>query len=287
MNHVIDDRTRIIALALTDRVGWTLIHRLIERFGTLEAALSASPDALQTVQGIGKQIAANIRAIDLDRLAAELWRFEAQGITVATWQDAHYPARLKGLDDRPLALFWKGAIQPEDTRSIAIVGTRQPAGASIRLAQQWAADLAARGWTVVSGLARGIDTAAHQGALAANGRTIAVLGCGVNVVYPPENRPLAAQVIASGALISEVHPNTAPTANTLMRRNRLIAGLSRALIVIEAPADSGALHAARYAHGQGTPVFAVDNSEGNAALLRDFARVLPEDVKVLIKDTSL
>jgi DNA processing protein len=279
MHNLIDDRTRTIALALTDRVGWTLIHRLVDRFGTLEAVLSATPDELKTVHGIGKQIAANIRAIDLDRLAADLQRFEAQGITPATWEDPHYPARLSELDDKPLALFWKGTIEPQDAQAIAIVGTRQPAETSIRLAQQWAADLAAHGWTIISGLARGIDTAAHEGALAANGRTIAVLGCGVNVIYPPENRPLAEQVIASGALISEVHPNTAPAANTLMRRNRLTAGLSRAVIVVEAPADSGALHAARYAHAQGKPVFAVDNSEGNAALLREFARELPGDVE--------
>jgi len=152
----------------------------------------------------------------------------------------------------------------------------------VQRAYQLAAAFARRGWVVISGLARGIDTAAHRGALLAGGRTLAVLGCGVNVAYPPENWRLAGQVRANGALVSEAHPDAPPTATALMRRNRLIAGLSRAVIVVEAPDDSGALHAARYAHAQGRPVFAPDNSAGNAALLRDFASPLPDEIETLL-----
>jgi len=275
-----NDRNRALALALTDRVGWKLIHRLLDRFGTLDGILSASPDDLQTVHGIGKQIAAKITGIDLDRVARDMQRFESQEITVAIWQDDTYPERLMCLEDRPLALFWKGRLP--DPQSIAIVGTREPQAESVQRAYQLAAGLASRGWTVVSGMARGIDTAAHQGALSANGQTVAVLGCGVNVIYPPENRTLAKQIIAHGGLISEVHPNTSPSTTALMRRNRLIAAFSRALVVMEAGETSGALHAARYAHECVIPVFAVDNSAGNAALLRDFAQLLPDSADALI-----
>ncbi len=276
-----DDRTRALALALTDRVGWKLIHRLLDRFGTLDSILSASADELQTVHGIGKQIAAKIKGIDLDRLAADMQRFEAQGITLATWQDDIYPVPLLCLDDRPLALFWKGGLP--DHRSIAIVGTREPQPEPVQRAYQLAAALASRGWTIVSGMARGIDTAAHQGALSVNGRTAAVLGCGVNVIYPPENRALAKQIIERSGLISEVHPNTSPSTTALMRRNRLIAAFSRALIVMEAGGTSGALHAARYARECNIPVFAIDNSAGCAALLREFAQPLPTTVDELMK----
>ncbi len=276
-----DERTCAIALALTNRVGWKLIHRLLDRFGTLASALDASTAELRTVPGIGQQIAASIRAINLSRLNADLRRFEAQGITLAIWQDTIYPERLKTLADKPLALFWKGTFQPTDAQTIAIVGTRVPAPSSVQRAYQLGAAFARRGWVVISGLARGIDTAAHRGALLAGGRTLAVLGCGVNVTYPPENWRLAGQVRANGALISEAHPDAPPTATALMRRNRLIAGLSRAVIVVEAPGDSGALHTARFAHEQGRPVFALDNSAGNAALLRDFAVPLPDDIEAL------
>jgi DNA processing protein len=277
-----DERTCAVALALTNGVGWKLIHRLLDRFGTLETALNASTAELQTVPGIGQQIAASIHAIDLSRLNVDLRRFDAQGITLAIWQDPIYPERLKTLADKPLVLFWKGAFHSADEPTIAIVGTRVPAASSVQRAYQLAAAFARRGWVVISGLARGIDTAAHRGALLAGGRTLAVLGCGVNVVYPPENWRLAGQVRANGALISEVHPDAPPTATALMRRNRLIAGLSRAVIVVEAPDDSGALHAARYAHEQSRPVFALDNSAGNAALLRDFASPVPDDIDTLL-----
>jgi DNA processing protein len=247
-----DERTCAIALALTDRIGWKLIHRLLDRFGTLTLALDASTDELQTVPGIGQRIAASIHAINLGRLDADVRRFEAQGITLALWQDAIYPERLKTLDDKPLVLFWKGTLDPADAPAVAIVGTRGPAASSVQRAYRLAAAFARRGWVVISGLARGIDTAAHSGALLAGGRTLAILGCGVNVVYPPENWRLAGQVRASGALI-----------------------------VVEAPDNSGALHAARYAHAQGRLVFALDNSAGNAALLRDFASPLPDDIEAL------
>jgi DNA processing protein len=285
----IDERIRALALALTGRIGWKLIHRLLDHFGSFEAILVAPEQQLRKVPGIGPQIAASIGAIDLARLVAALDHFRESGITVATWQDPVYPPQLNALDDRPLVLFWKGTLRPDDCNGIAIVGTREPSEISIRLAHQWAADLAARSCTVVSGLAHGIDTAAHRGALAAGGRTLAVLGCGINTIYPPQNAPLAEEIIRNGALICEVQPDTAPSTSALMRRNRLIAALSIAAIVVEAGDSSGALHAARFAHALGRPVFAIDNSAGNRALLRDFAHPLPESfesVDILLRTAS-
>ena len=279
----IDVRTRAIALALTDRIGWVLLHRLLERFGTLEAVFGATAEELQSVRGIGNQIAANVKALDLGRIATHQQRWEAQGITVALWDEPTYPDVLRQLTDKPLALFSKGALCAPDVRAIAIVGTRQPHPESLQVAYTWAAELARQGWTVVSGLARGIDTAAHQGTLAAAGHTLAVLGSGVNVIYPPENAPLASQIAGNGALISEAHPDANPSTTALMRRNRLITALSRATIVVEAPVDSGALHAARSAHALGRPVFAIDNSVGNAMLLHNFARPLPTSAATLME----
>jgi DNA processing protein len=280
---LIDDRTRIIALSLTRSVGWKLIHRLLDQFGSLEAIFAASETELRSVHGIGQQIAANIHATDLCRLADDLERFESQGINVATWRDEFYPPQLLEVEDRPLTLFWKGSILPADQQSVAIVGTREPHPESILIAEKYAIAFAQRGWTVVSGLARGIDSAAHQSALTVGGRSIAVLGCGVNVIYPPENAALAQALEANGALLSEVHPNTAPSPNALMRRNRLITALSRAVIVVEAGINSGALYAARCAHNQGRQVFALNNSAGNANLLQEFAHPLPDDIDTMIE----
>jgi DNA processing protein len=176
------------------------------------------------------------------------------------------------LEDRPLVVFWKGQISTADSKTIAIVGTREPQPDSLELARIWAQDMATRGWTVISGLARGIDGMAHRGALNGKGRTLAVLGSGVNVVYPPEHQTLAQEIVEHGALISELHPDSSPSTTALMRRNRLIASFAGAIIVVEAGAASGALHAARFGHAMGRPVYVVDNSAGNSALLRDFAR---------------
>jgi DNA processing protein len=283
---ILDERIRALALALTGRIGWKLIHRLLDHFETFEAILAAPESQLRKVPGIGPQIAASIRAIDLVSLVAALDRFRAEGITVATWQDPTYPIQFNALEDKPLVLFWKGVLRPDDCSGIAIVGTREASVVSLRLAHNLGRDLAARGCTVVSGLAHGIDTAGHRGTLAAGGRTLAVLGCGINAIYPPQNAPLAQEIIRNGALIGEVHPNASPSTSALMRRNRLIAALSKATIVIEAGDSSGALHTARFAHALGRPVFAVDNSAGNRALLHDFARPLPESVDVLLRLNS-
>jgi DNA processing protein len=193
-----DDRTHLLALAFTRRVGRVLIERLLNEFDSLEAVLTANETELRRVQGIGQQIAKTIASINLSKVAADLVRFTEQNITVATYTDKYYPSLLNVIEDKPLAVFWKGAILEEDLQSIAIVGTREGQSESIELAERLGFKLALLGWTVVSGLARGIDQAAHEGAIraaaAGSGRTMAVLGCGVNVIYPPENSTLAEQI---------------------------------------------------------------------------------------------
>lgn len=280
------ERACAAALALTEGIGWVLLGRLLERFGSPATILSAGVGELQAVRGIGQALAARIHATDPAEVAARLGRYIASGLSVILWHDADYPAAFDPLRDKPLILFYRGlpmASRGQPQPRVAIVGTRSPSQESIVLAEAWAGELAARGWCVVSGMARGIDSAAHRGALwgagpgAGPGATLAVLGGGLNRIYPPENAKLAAQIEARGGLLSEVWPDSQPSREALVLRNRLIAGLSRALIVIEAPQESGALHAARRAHAQGKPVFAVDNSAGNAELLRDFAHVLPDE----------
>ncbi len=267
------DRHHAIALALTQGIGPKTLTKLLARFGTLAAILNASPAELQEIPGIGSKTAAAIRAIDLSAVATDLSRFENSGISVLLWSDAAYPSALRGLNDAPLIVFVRGHL--DESPRVAIVGTREPSQASIDCAESLATDFASQGWTVVSGMARGIDSAAHRGALAAGGRTVAVLGCGVSRIYPPENHELARQIVANGALLSEFHPDRRPAANLLTIRNRVISGLSRAVIVVEAGETSGSLYAARRAHAQGRLVFAIPNgSIGNQKLLTDFAQPL-------------
>lgn len=283
-----DNLVQAVALALTPGIGSKTIQRLLAVFSTLDAILCASDDQLQTVQGIGPKTALAIRRIELERVAADLRHFARQGVGVVTWLDADFPGSLAKLDDAPLALFYRGALKASawTPQAVAIVGTREPSAASIDKAETLAAAFTERGWIVVSGLARGIDSAAHRGALDAGGQTLAVLGSGVNVIYPPENGALARRLLDSGSLLSECHPLAKPSALGLTIRNRIITGLSHAVIIVEAGATSGALHAARRAKGQGRLVCAVPNeSAGNLQLLADGALAL-ESVDQVISELS-
>jgi DNA processing protein len=218
-----------------------------------------------------------------DRLEAEA-RAEIEtarrtGIGLITLADRHYPALLRVASDRPLLLYVRGALQPEDLLAIAIVGSRRATPQGIALAERIAADLAAQGFVVVSGLARGIDAAAHRGALEAGGRTLAVLGSGLQRIYPAEHQRLAEKVAAQGAVISELPLRAAPLKRHFPERNRLIAWLTWATVVVEGTADSGSLITADLAASEGRTVFAVPGpvgepqAEGTNALLRQGALV--------------
>lgn len=264
-----------VALSLIPGLGARTLDRLLEAFGSLEAILAAPPDALQTVPRVGPKTAAAIQAVDLPRTRADIARWQAAGIAILLHSDADYPAALKTLDDPPPVLFRRGAALPQDDRAIAVVGTRRPSPHARELAAHLAGALAARGWTVVSGLAAGIDAAAHRGALDAGGRTLAVLGSGLTAIYPAHNARLAARILENGALFCETHPEAGPNSPALVARNRLISGLCHAVIVVEAGLQSGSLHAARFARQQGRMVFAVDSpAPGNRQLLADGAQRL-------------
>ncbi len=180
-----------------------------------------------------------------------------KGITILTWEDESYPSRLKEIDQPPPVLYAKGTLHKEDTWAVAVVGTRRVSAYGRQVTEEIATYLASNGVTVVSGLARGVDAFAHQAALKAGGRTLAVLGCGVDQVYPPEHRQLSENLVKSGALLSDYAPGTPPDASNFPPRNRIISGLSMATVVVEAGETSGALITAQFAVDQGREVFAV------------------------------
>lgn len=278
--HDADTRTGLIALGLVPALGRQAIARLLTHFGMLAAVLAASNEELQAVHGIGPKLAAAIRAVNLARVAAQVAAWEADGIAVLLPGEAAYPPRLAALAGSPAVLFVRGNVEALHVpRAVGIAGTRQPIPASLSLARELAETLAREGWTVVSGLARGVDTVAHTATLAAGGATVAALGGGVRQVYPPENRALAARILATGgALVAETPPDAHPDRAALVARNRLISGLSAAVVVIETGEHGGSMHAARFAAAQDRPVYAIANeAEGNRRLLANGARPLPPD----------
>ena len=249
-----------IVLNILPQVGPVRFGRLLERFGSATAILSATGSSLRTVEGIGQEVSSVITGwhdhADLD---AELGLVEKAGARVITRADAEYPSLLREIHDPPIVLYVQGTIEERDHRhGIGIVGTRKASHYATESAKKLGYQLSYAGLTVYSGLARGIDTAAHQAAIAANGRTIAVLGSGLASIYPEENIPLAEKIAAGhGAVVSEFPMATTPTRQTFPKRNRIISGCSFGLLVVEAGLNSGALISAREAGDQGRSLYAV------------------------------
>jgi DNA processing protein len=274
-----------LTLALTDGIGPITARRLIETAGSVEAACAADETLLRQVDGIGSIKSSQIRAALPAAAAAaqqEIAACAKAGITLISSDDECYPVLLKEIPDPPLVLYVRGTLQARDLNAVAIVGSRKCSLYGREQAERFGFLLAGAGFTVVSGGARGIDSAAHRGALTAGGgRTIAVLGCGIDVVYPPENESLFRQIAAAGAVISEFPLGAEPHAEHFPRRNRLVSGLSRGTLVIEADERSGALITARQAvEEHGRSVFAlpgrVDNrlSIGPHRLIREGAALV-------------
>lgn len=264
-----------LALSTLRGVGGVTLRKLIERFGSVEAIFDASDADLLCVPRITADVVAHLRAISLNDLEAELTSLADEGLQVVTWDDAIYPMNLKQVQNAPPVLFIRGELQERDTQAVAIVGTRQPTSQAARLAEMLGRELAAHGLTIISGLAVGIDTAAHRGALQAkNGRTLAVLGSGLRAIHPPQNISLAEEVVRRGALCSELAPNTRVHGANLMARDRIISGLSLAVIVVEAKEKSGSLDTANKARQQERLLFAVPDSPGTDALLASGAEAL-------------
>jgi DNA processing protein len=254
---------------------------LRERFGSPGAILAAAGTELLEVEGIGGKLSAAITRARHDASAAEeLQRCRDRGVTVDILGSLGYPAPLADICDPPQVLYRRGDYLPQDQLAVAIVGSRRATLYGRQVAEKLGASLARAGITVISGLARGIDVCAHRGALAAGGRTIAVLATGLANIYPPEHVELADQVAASGCVVSEAPLTRGPLAGVFPQRNRIISGLSRGVVIVEAGRKSGALHTARHALEQGREVFAVPGridspeSAGCHDLIRDGVTLL-------------
>ncbi len=274
------DKRYWVGFNLVKGIGAVRLQALWEYFGDLSLAWQASPSALEAA-GLSPKLAERVvqvrQGVDLEEYLA---RLEAQGIRVLTWEDADYPARLKEIDQPPPVLYVRGNLVQEDNWAVAVVGTRRVTAYGRQVAEEVSAYLAQHGVTVISGLARGVDAIAHQAALRAGGRTLAVLGSGVDRIYPPEHRALANQIMHQGALLSDYPPGTPPEAANFPPRNRIISGLALAVLVVEAGETSGALITAQFAADQGREVFAVPGnilapqSKGTNRLIQQGARPL-------------
>jgi len=254
------DKRYWIGFNLIKGIGAVRMQALIQHFGDLEVAWRAAPIDLARAGLSLKLIERIVQArqhVDLEKVWAKI---EAQGIKILTWEDEMYPQRLKEIDQPPPVLYIRGSYLPDDLFAVAIVGTRRVTAYGRQITEELAVYLASNGITVVSGLARGVDAIAHQTALKAGGRTIGVLGSGVDKIYPPEHRGLAEKMTESGAIVSDYAPGTPPDASNFPPRNRIISGLSLAVVVIEAGETSGALITAEFAAEQGREVFAVPGS---------------------------
>lgn len=253
-----DSREALVALNMIEHVGPIRVRQLLEHFGDASKILSASRNQLLHVRGIGEETAESIatweKSVDLN---AELKRIADSGCEIVIQTDSHYPELLREIYDPPIVLYVKGKLTAKDKNSVAMVGSRMTTHYGIEVARKLAYQLAYVGVTVVSGGARGIDTAAHQGALSGKGRTICVLGTGINIVFPPENKELFERIAAHGAVISQYQFNRKADKQSFAIRNRIVAGMTLGTVVVEANLTSGALITANFATEYGRQVFAV------------------------------
>ncbi|XZE53819.1 DNA-processing protein DprA [Planctomycetaceae bacterium SH139] len=275
------EKLSLLRLALTPGIGPRTLTTLLDHFHSASAALAASPEKLAELPRLGPKLVAAIRQAGSTEEAQEVVKWcDGNRVEIVTHDEKAYPQSLTSLPDAPPVLFVRGEIQPTDSLAIAIVGSRHATNYGIREAGRIARELARAGVTIVSGLARGIDAAAHRGALDVGGRTIAVLGGGLGRLYPPEHAELAESVSGSGALLSEYPPLSQPRGSMFPQRNRLISGLSLGVLVIEAADRSGSLITARHAGEQGREVFALPGpvnsrvSKGCHRLIRDGAQLV-------------
>jgi len=293
--EVISDVARgYLRLGLVGDVGPVRAAKLVAHFGSLEAVFEASRSELKRVDGIGEQIAGRIfSARGDDEIEREITRARACGLRILCPEDADYPRPLVHTPDPPMCLYVRGTLERTDAVSVAIVGTRRCSHYGSEQAQRFGEVLASAGFTVVSGLARGVDSWAHRGALRAGGRTLAVLGNGLATIYPREHEQLAAEITEHGAVLSELPVDIIPDSKNFPRRNRIVAGLSLGVLVVEAGRTSGALITARHAVEYNREVFAIpgriDRPEltaGANGLIRDGCAKLVTSLDDLLDDLS-
>jgi DNA processing protein len=268
------------ALKAVPHVGNVTFRRLLGRFGSAENVFKVSAKELASVRGINPETVACIGNHEFRAEAeAECRAVRRAGIKIVTFLSSEYPKALLGIPDHPPYIYVKGTICSEEP-AIAIVGSRRASTYGLNTAEKLAYDLSSHHVSIVSGMARGIDTAAHRGALKAGGRSIGILGCGIDVTYPAENRRLFAEIAESGALVSEFPMGTEPRPENFPRRNRIISGISGGVLVVEAAENSGSLITAQYALDQGRDVFAIPgninygNSRGTNKLIKQGAKLV-------------
>jgi DNA processing protein len=277
-----DPRAYWVGFNLVKGIGAVRLRVLLDFFGNLEVAWGAPAEAFLQA-GLSQKIVENLTAlrqkVNLEKVMDRLAQLK---ISLLTWEDAGYPRRLKEVDQSPPVLYLRGEITEQDSWAVAVVGTRRNTVYGRQIAEELGTFLAQSGITLVSGLARGVDAIAHDAALKAGGRSLAVLGCGVDHIYPAENQKLAERMMAQGAVISDYAPGTPPDAINFPPRNRIISGLSLATVVVEAGETSGALITATFAAEQGREVLAVPGnihalqSKGTNRLIQQGARPLLE-----------
>ncbi|MEO7317934.1 MAG: DNA-processing protein DprA [Chthoniobacteraceae bacterium] len=270
-----------IALNMVPNLGPVRLRKLLEVFETPERVLLARAGELKAVDGIGKEVAEGIATWEAHvDLAAELKRIEEFGASVVTRESPEYPRELREIYNPPIVLYVWGTLTERDHRAISVVGSRKTSHYGLECAKKISYQIAYAGLTVVSGLARGIDTSAHQGALAAQGRTVAVIGSGLMDLYPEENRGLAEKITESGAVVSEYPMTFPPARENFPYRNRIVAGWCQGLLVVEAGLNSGALITAGQAIDQGRQVYAVPGpidrptSAGSNRLIQQGAKLV-------------
>jgi DNA processing protein len=286
-------REAYIALNMIDGIGPVKVRALVEAFGSPEGVFSAAQAGLVRVRGIGPELAQSIitQREQVDPIAEQEKAAELDARLV-TFVDADYPELLKQIHDPPLALYVQGTLEKKDKQAVAIVGTRQASHYGLSVADRLGYQLAKCGLVVVSGLARGIDSAAHQGALKGGGRTIAVLGSALDTLYPPENAELARKIAKQGAVISEYTLGREADRTTFPYRNRIISGMSMGSVIVEADTKSGAMMTADAALDQGRSVFAVPGridqpgAHGPHKLIRGGARLV-EDIDDILQEFEL
>ena len=283
-----------IALNGVTDIGPVKVKALLDVFGTAERVLTASPAALSKVSGIGSKVAKAIHERDRNFAAAECELAERAGVEIITLADAAYPALLKEIHDPPLCLYVRGDadVLRRSHSAIAMVGSRQTTRYGVKMADNLARSAALAGWIVYSGLARGIDTIAHKGALAVGGQTVAVVGSGLAHMYPQENMELARRIVNNGAVISEFPMRVPPSKRSFPMRNRIISGLTQGTIVVEAGFRSGSIITANQALDQNRQVFAVPGqadspqSRGCHALIKQGTAKLVENFQDVLEEFS-
>ncbi len=247
----------LVSLNMVGDIGSVRLKKLLDYFGNPQAVLKASAGKIMAVAGIADKIAQKICSLKQEDLDKELKSAQKLGLGVLTYEDSDYPENLKNIPGAPIVLYIKGKLEPQDKYSVGIVGSRRASFYGLSSAERFAAELSTLGFTIISGMARGIDTSSHKGALKGRGRTIAVMGSGFNHIYPVENKGLSEEIAQNGAVISEFPMNTLPLKQNFPRRNRVISGLALGILVVEAARNSGALITADFALEQGREVFAL------------------------------